>query len=264
MREDILDVAFVFCRKEINIVKNTVEFIRFINDKSINLILVANLDEPKITQEEFNYIDPHNFCERINIPNDDLFTIASRMNFKKLTHYYEICSCVFEWLRTNLQNRENRGEAWLWLEPDMIPFSMSWGKNLVHRWKQVCQPLMFGQWWHGNPFSGLSPNALGIYSYELSKYDIPWGGWGAYDRELLQHFNTLNLRFVATDQITFLHEIRNWYLPEIPLEHCKFDINNCMTNFFNTKICVVHLIEYKNMDFYINRLCEKIIKEKCT
>lgn len=259
MRENILDVAFVFCRKELSLVKDSVEFIRKINDKHVNLILVANYDEPQITQEEFYFVDPTGFCEKITIPNQTLKDLSIKMNYKKMDHYYEICSCVFEWLRTNLVKRENRGAAWMWLESDMIPFSMNWGKELLRRWREVCCPLMFGQWWHGNPFAGLSPNALGIYSYELSCIDIPWGGWGAYDRELLQHFNTLNLRFVATDQILFLSDIRNWYSPSLPLEYFKEDVNECATKFFNTKISIVHLLEYKNMKFYMSKLEKKIV-----
>lgn len=252
-----IDIAFPFCRKELDRVKRKVDFIRRINDPYTNLVLVANYEEPQISKEEFDYLDPHNYCEKIVIPNLELEKICKKIGYKNLDHYYHITTAVFEWIRINFNKRENKGDCWLWFESDMIPFSLNWVKMLHNKWNENNKPAAFGQWWHGNPFAGLAPTIIGIFSYEISSLDIKWGAWGAYDREILYELNRLNKRFIPTDLILYLNEMRFWYFPEISESEIKEDINDCISKYFNSKISLIHTIEDKDNTVYMEKVLSK-------
>ena len=207
-----IDIIIPIHRREIeNIdkVKKRLDALEKINDiDGVTYTILGTYSSPQLTVEEIRKVIPSEFYKIKVIDNTDFENIAKQCNFKNLDHYYPITSVIFEWIVRN-SNILQHGEMFHWFHiDDMIPYSIKWAQGLYKSWCEVGKPYTSGEYWHGNPGAGHGPSMGDIFSWKWKDVNRKWGGWGAYDRELMYIAFDNNLPVFPTNSSATIQFLR--------------------------------------------------------
>ena len=231
----MIDVIIPFYRKELDTCRELVKLINKLNDPCVNLILLATKSNPVINEDDIKYVNYNNYAKTIHIMSDEeLYLHGQQIGLSKNqidSNYYHLTTTIFDWIikKSNFKT----SKCFIWLECDMIPIKFNWCQDLFKEFEEKNQPYILGNWWHGNPLSGLAPTMLGVYNWKLRELDYKWEHWGPFDREILYILYKNKLQFVPTTRICKIPQINFWFDIETK------NINSMLNLVYNKHICII-------------------------
>ena len=239
-----LDILIPICRKDlqdVNKIKKRFDLLEQINDiDGINYIIIGTYSYPQITEKEIRKIIPSKFFNIAIIKNEDFEYIAKECGFKDLNHYYQITSVILEWIIRNNKILQT-GEIFHWFHiNDMIPFSLKWAQGLYKSWCDIGHPYICGEYWHGNPSAGHGPSMGDIFSWKWKDIDRKFGGWGAYDRELLYIAFDKHLHVFPTNSSATLEFLRFLYRDHAFQRNMPQDDYSWIDKYFGGYVSIIH------------------------